>query len=340
MEIPTIEIDDVVKELKTFLANNPKLISASLNRSEITLDKHTKPLTKIKGKFPQAHTLMTDVVQGFSTEWEEMGKLQIEHKILTDFHQKVNYPIIPADILHSYFAELYAENKKKEEMPISKYIIENELLPKVIDNIQTLSISGTYDPERKNEFGYSMDGIETILSKMVSRDTPPKHPAFEIPVNVFTDVNIVDEITAWERKLPRKLKRKIKKVFMSENNFERYVLDYENKFGQNKFQGDVMKTRLGKREIVILDGMESDVIFGTTENNFRKLIDVFDEPRVTDVQKENYKVKIFMEWWRGYDFLINQMVVVSNFSDDRYGLGSSELNQKYFGINGVSPATA
>jgi len=88
----------------------------------------------------------------------------------------------------------------------------------------------------------------------------------------------------------------------------------------------------------VLQGMESDVIFGTTENNFRRLFDVFDKPRVTDVQKQDYKVKIFMEWWKGYDFLINQMVVVSNVQDERYGLGTTALNQKYFGINGVNEA--
>ena len=336
----TILIDDVVKELNTFLAHNPTLISASLNRSEITLDKHTKPLTKIKGKYPQTHTLLEDVVQGFSNEWTEMGKMQIEHKILTDYHQKVNFSIIPSEILHSYYAELYEENKKPEDMPISKYIIENELLPKVIDNMQTLSISGKYDPARKNEFGFSMNGIETILEALIDRDVAPAHPAFEIPVNAFTDANIVDEVTAFERKIPSKLKKKIKKIFMSENNFERYVLQYEDQFGQNKFQGDVMKTRLGKREIVVLEGMESDVIFGTTENNFRNLKDVFDKPAITDIQKQDYKIKIFMEWWKGYDFLINQMVVVSNFSDERYGLGSTELNQKYFGIDGVTEAAA
>lgn len=332
----TINIDDVVKELNTFLSHNPNLISASLNKAEITLDKHTKPLTKVKGKYPQAHTLLSDVVQGFDNTWQEMGALQIEHKILTDYHQKVNFPIIPSEILHSYFAELYAEDKDMKDMPISKYIIENELLPKVIDNMETLSISGEYDAARLNEFGYSMNGVETILNNLTDRLDAPKHPAFEIPVNAFTDSNIIEEITGWERKLPRKLKRKIKKVFMSENNFERYVLAYEDQFGQNKFQGDVMKTRLGKREIVVLQGMESDVIFGTTENNFRRLFDVFDKPRVTDVQKQDYKVKIFLEWWKGYDFLINQMVVVSNVQDVRYGLGSTALNQKYFGINGVT----
>ena len=338
----TINIDDVVKELKTFLAHNPTLVSATLNRAEITLDKHTKPLTKIKGKYPQGHTLLGDVVQGFDPVWQELGALQIEHKILQDFHQKVNFPIIPAEILHSYYAELYAEDKDIKDMPISKYIMDNELLPKVIDNMATLSISGKFDPARKNEFGYSMDGVLTLIDRMTDRVVAPKHPAFEIPLDVLTDVNIVDQVTQFERKLPSKMKKRIKKIFMSENNSERYIMDFQEKFGQSNFFGkdDVLKTRIGKREIVILDGMEDDRIFATTEGNFKRLIDVFDEPRITDVQKQDYKVKIFMEFWKGYDFLINEMVFVSNYTDLRYGLGDQAKNQKYFGIDGVTPVAA
>src|SRR5690606_18127748 len=151
--------------------------------------------------------------------------------------------------------------------------------------------------------------------------------------------NIVDQVTDFERKLPSLLKSKVKKIFMSENNVERYILDYEDKFGQNKFQNNALKTRLGKREIVAIPFMETDDIFTTTENNFVRLIDVFDgKPAITDVQKQDYKVKIFMEFWKGYDFLINELVVMANFSDTTYGLGSQALNQKYYGIDGVTPA--
>lgn len=335
----TILIDDVVKELDTFLAHNPTLISASVNRADITLDMHTKPLTKVKGKYPQAHTLLSNVVQGFSNVWNELGALQIEHKILKDYHQKVNFPIIPSEILSSYFAELYAEDKKPEDMPISKYIIENELLPKVIDNLDYLSVEGVYDANRLDEFGYSMNGVVKLLDDMVAGTPGTDHTPFQIPLTALTDDNVVAQVTSFERQLPSKFKKKgvIKKIFMSENNVERYILDYEETFGQNQFQKDVLKTRLGKREIVGIPGMESDYIFATTENNFRRLIDVFDEPKVTDIQKQDYKVKIFMEFWRGYDFLINEMVFVSNYSDTQYGLGTTALNQKYFGIDGVSP---
>ena len=333
----TILIDDVVKELNTFLAHNPTLISATLNRAEITLDKHTKPLTKVKGKYPQAHTLIGDLVQGYAPVWTELGVMEIEHKILQDYHQKVNFPLIPSEILSSYFAELYAEDKDAKDMPISKYIMDNELLPKVLDNMHTLSINGVFDPARKTEFGYSMNGVLALLDNMTNRVVAPKHPAFQIPMDALTDVNMVDQVTSFERKLPSKMKSKIKKVFMSENNAERYVIDYEEKFGNNKFLNDTLKTRLVKREIVILEGMEDDRIFATTEGNFKRLIDVFDAPTITDIQKQDYKIKIFLEFWKGYDFLINEMVFVSNYTDTLYGLGSTALNQKYFGFAGVTP---
>lgn len=336
----TININDVVKEINTYLANNPTLISAAINRSANVLDLHTKPLTKIKGLFPQGHTLLSNVVQGFSSAgFNELGVAQIEHKILKNYHQKVNFAIVPADILSSYWAELYSEGLKPEDMPISKYIIEQELLPKVIDNMATLAVKGVYDAARLDEFGFSMNGIEKILTDLLAGDpaVPGVHTPYRIPVNALTDANIVDEVTAFEKQLPSKTKSKVKKIFISENNVERYILNYEDKFGQNKFQNDALKTRLGKREIIGIPGMDSDLIFATTEDNFRRLIDVFDgSPAVTDVQKENYKVKIFMEFWKGYDFLINQLVYVSNYTNGTLGLGSTALNQKYYGEDGVT----
>lgn len=335
----TIVIDDVIKEVNTFLANNPTLISASINRAESTLDKHTTPLTKIKGQFPQGATLLSNVVQGFDSVWNEMGAAQIEHKILKNYHQKVNFALVPAEILASYWAVLYAENKNPEDMPISKYIIETELLPKVIDDMAHLEVKGVYDAANLDVFGNSMNGIEQIILELFTEVPGAGHTPFKIPLTALTDTNIVDQVTAFERTLPSKAKSKVKKLFMSENNAERYQIQYEEQFGQNKFQNDVMKSRLGKREIIALPGMETDDIFATIEGNFKRLIDVFDgKPALTDVQKLDYKIKFFMEFWKGYDFLINELVYVSNFADAEYGLGSTALNQKYYGIDGVTVA--
>lgn len=335
----TITIDDIVKESGEFLKHNPTLVPAAINRAESVLDQHTKPLTKVKGKYPQAHTLLSNVVQGFGTTWNELGALQIEHKVLRDYHQKVNFAIVPAEILSSYWAELYAEGKEPKDMPISKYIIENELLPMVIDNLATLEVEGEYDAAKLDQFGFSMNGLNKLLADLLGLDpaTAANHTPYRIPIDAVTDVNIVTQVTNFEQGLPRKMKNKVKKIFMSENDAESYQIAYEDEFGQNKFQDSAMKTRLGKREIVAVPGMTEGLFFATTENNFRRLIDVFDgAPAVTDVQKQDYKVKYFMEFWKGYDFLINELVYISNDENITRGLGSTARNQKYYGEDGVT----
>ena len=196
----TIVIDDVIKEVDTYLKNNPDLISASINRAESILDKHTKPLTKVKGKFPQGSTLLSNVVQGFDKVWNALGSAQIAHKILVNYHQKVNFALVPADILSSYWAHLYAENLKPEDMPISKYIIETELLPKVIDDLAYLEIKAVYDAAKLDEFGFSMNGIEKIILNLFAEVPGTGHTPFKNPISALTDTNIVDQVTALGKK--------------------------------------------------------------------------------------------------------------------------------------------
>ncbi|KKM02240.1 hypothetical protein LCGC14_1786390 [marine sediment metagenome] len=329
-----MEIEDVAKELGQHLKHNPQLVPALIYHSDITLDKHCKTITKVKGHYPSAHTLLGHVVQGFKAVWQELGELEIKSKILKNYHQKVNLPIIPSDILGSYFAEYYDETKQMFLMPISQYIMQEELGPRVIDDLEDLSINGVYDANNADgQYGNSLNGFAQICLDALA---DAAHPAFKIPMTALTDTNIVDQVTAFERKLPTKMKKKIKKIFMSENNAERYILQYEEQFGQNKFQSDTMKTRLGKREIVWLPGLETDLIVATPEGNLAKLIDKFDSPPVVkSIQIQDYKIKVFMEFWKGYDFLINEMVFIANFTDAEYGLGDTALTSKYYGFDGV-----
>ncbi len=330
----TVQLADVVKELNVHLADNKRLIPGAINSPEIEIFKYAKTISKIKGQYPSAHSLITNVVQGFGSSWNELGGISIAHKKLEAFHQKVNFALVPADIRNSYFGELYAEGKSPQEMPFSKYVFDNELLPKVTSDVADLSVNGTYDSNNLGVYGNSMNGIIAVINAILANTD---HPAFKIPLNGLTDNNILDEVTKFERALPRHARRKIKAVFMSEYNKERYQLAYEERFGDNKFLNDQMKTRLLKLPIVGLKDYDGDLIWATTEGNMVRLIDDIDNPAsITDIQKLDYQVKIFMEFTLGLDFLINQQVFVSNYADGTLGLGSAELNQKYYNFDGVT----
>jgi hypothetical protein len=91
------------------------------------------------------------------------------------------------------------------------------------------------------------------------------------------------------------------------------------------------RTILGDRELIGLPGLNgSDVIFATPDENFLRLIDINDEPVITDVQSQDYDVKIFMEWWEGVQFHTNQMVVVGVVDGTVSGLGAPDLDEKYY----------
>jgi hypothetical protein len=336
-----LTIDDIAKDAGTYLPANTKLIASTINMMDIELDQHTKAITKVKGLYPQGAMLISNVVQGFSSDsFNDMGAIQIDNKLLVNYRHKVNFGFTPDEIQGSYWAFLYQEELSVQDMPITKYVVEQMLLPKVVDDCATLSIKGVYDAADLATFGKAMNGIEKILLDLFAGVPGTDHTPFKIPLSGFTDTNIVDEVTKFEKNIPEKLKGKIKKIYMSQSNKERYSIQYEDQFGNNRLvDQNKLTTRLGAREIVGLQQMTTDDVFATVDDNFVRLIDFFDgKPAVTSVQVLDYKVKYFMEFWKGYDFLVNELVLMANFTDAEYGLGSTELNQKYYSIDGVTVA--
>ncbi|AEW85907.1 hypothetical protein FCOL_05410 [Flavobacterium columnare ATCC 49512] len=323
------KIQDVKKEIGEFLKNNPTIITAGVYSSEITMNKYTKPITAVKGKFPQFHSIMSNVVQGFSTEWTALGQASLKSKKLENYHQKVNFPLIPQDILNSYLAEMYVEGKKADEHPFSKYIIE-ELMAKVVDDLEELSQTAEYNQATASgNYGSSLNGISKVV-QLAKANT--EHPAYKIPLNVITPANILDEVKSFEKKLPKKVRGKIKKIFMSENLLLTYADQYEQHYGTKVTytDADTVKTPLLKKELVGLPNIPDSLIFATVEGNMVRLIDVFDKPQVTDLQIQDYVLKIFMEFWLGYDFLINELVYVASFDASPKGLGNATLNNLYY----------
>lgn len=325
----TISVQDVAKELGTYVSANKTIVGAGVYSEEIFINKFCKTLTAVKGKYPQFHSILSRVVQGFKAEWQALGEAQFKHKMLQNFHQKVNFPVVPSEILNSWLAELYTEGKTPAEHPISKYIMD-DLMGKVIDDLDDLSQSAEFDAAHfDGEYGSSIDGIAAQVEKAVAN---PTHPAFKIPLTAITSSNILDEIKKFEKGLPKKTRKKVKRIFMSSNLQLTYIDAYEQEYGTKVTykDDDTIKTPLTKIEIVGLDGIPDNLIFATVEDNMVRLIDVFDKPAVTDIQVQDYTVKIFMEFHLGYDFLINQLLYVAVFDGSDRGLGIEAQNALYY----------
>ena len=321
-----MNIQDVQKELNEYISNNKEIVSAGVYSNEITLNKYCKTITAVKGKYPSFFKVLGHVVQGFSAEWQALGEAEFQHKILQNFRQKVNFPIVPDEVLNSWLAELYIEGKTAQEHPISKHIMD-DLMAKVVDDLDDLSQAAVYDEANfSGEYGNSLNGIDKQRLLALANTT---HPAFKIPMNALTEENILDEFKSFERGVPKKMRKKITKIFVSDNVALMYADAYELQYGTSVTytDGNAFKTPRFKFEVVGLHNVSDEFFVATPDGNMARLIDVFDKPAVTDIQKQDYVLKIFMDWHLGYDFLINEITFIGDFDGTVRGLNNATLNE-------------
>jgi len=317
-------------ELGAYSRTNNKEIRSMAYQKSVTA-KYMRLVASVKGKFPALQAITGHVVQGFKAVWQPLGTTEFRVNPLVNYRQKVNYPIQPDTIQASWLADLYSENKKPQDMPISQYIINQQLMPAVVRDRELLICKGVYDANDLQTFGKSMNGIVKIITDALVPGNA--NPVFQVPMVAITSSNITDQVTSFEQAIPEPLKDLLTKVFMSKSNLEKYRLDYFKKYGVYPSYTDNKGylTILGERELIGLPGLNgSDLIFSTPDENFLRLIDINDDPVITDIQAQDYDVKIFMEWWEGVQFWTNQMVVAGVIDGTVTGLGTPALNEQYY----------
>lgn len=335
----TLKTDAIRNEVVRYLSTHPRAFQTAVLSPDITINQLAKTITKVKGHYPSVQALMGHVVQIFdSKKFTPYGDITFLKKDLKNFHQKVDFVLDPAEILGTIFEDMYQEGKKIEQKSISKMAMQM-LQSKVIDDVNILSIEGKYDASQAGSttptFGTSMNGLNEI-HKLVAADTT--NPVFSIPGDAVTSSNILDQVTEYERQLPTHLKSKVKKIIMSANDLETYQLAYEDRFGQNKFQDNATRTRLGKREIVGIPNLTQGTIISTVEGNFLRLIDEISNPaQITDVQVQDRILKVFGEFSLGYDYAINQLVFMHTADGSKKrGLNNAEQNTLFYASEGLT----
>ncbi|WP_314058642.1 hypothetical protein [Empedobacter brevis] len=324
----TIDVDTLSEAMKAFAKVEKNWISTEFAKATgSSLDQYARTITKVQGEYKAFHSILGHVVQGFDPSWNALGKIEIKEKNLRNYHQKVNYPIIPVEVRGTVFGELYDEGVTDITMKqVTKKVLEDLALT-VTDDCEILAYHGEYDENKLKQFGYSMNGMNKVVNNLVSTGK-----GYRIPITAISSTNAVDEIEKFELALPKFLKNKIKEIHVSESVAEKYSIDYRNTFGQNTDYKteDGFKSPLGKRTIIGHPDQADDIIWATVDRNFLKLVDILQKPTITSVQIQDYAVKVFMEWSIGYDFLIDAAVVVGNFSNTEKGLTDKELEKKLF----------
>ena len=227
--------------------------------------------------------------------------------------------IKPAEIIPSWLLYMYEQNKTMAEMPITKYIIYQHILPRVQDDLTRKMVGkGKYEKapagaaagSAGRDASQAMDGLETQLVKALS-DGKTKMNFFANAQNLL---NLEGQafLTAFHNYVDA-----ISKYFVGDlpiHCSEAMVTHYNRQdFAVNgKYTGENIGTavRFTNFALVPLKSMyNSPILFATPKANLVELVDINSAQNlIQKIEENHYDVDILGEFSLSVGFKIEEAV--------------------------------
>jgi hypothetical protein len=311
----TIDVADLKEEYGTFLSQNQT--NLSITRQIFTGFTSASKFRSVPAttEYRAVQAQVNSVSQQFSAKWTPAGQTKFTPLTITNRRHKINFAIIPADVLDSYVFYLYDETLAPDQMPITKYIWTQLIYPKLLDDIELRMIfKGKYvDGSTTMKPEDSMDGIETILvSEKASGSSKINFYDKTINWATATDQEVVTFVNGFGDGVDDNLN--VSEIYASKFVKKRYQRAYDNLYkGSSGIVGGINKAAevdYVDMNVVDLKGMsKSPIIFATAPGNMIKLRHKNEAPFViNDVQKVDYEVRLFGEYWLAVGFEIAELV--------------------------------
>ena len=321
MEDASIDITDLNVEFSSVMPPKAKL--ELLTKRIYNGFPDAKYMTRIQANsdYIASAAMMSEVSQQFTPKWTPKGTVKFTPIRIPYRRHKINVLIQPTEILKSWLLFLYEQGKTMAEMPISKYIIENHILPKVLDDI-TLSMiakgkfvdAGTVsDGDKGKAAKDSMDGFETILVEG-KKDAKCKINFYKNAKDPMTLGNqeVLDYINGFVDAISGMFANVVT-VYCSEQlltKYKRADFAINGKYTGVEADGAIRFTNF---HLVPLKSMyNSQIIFATPQENFVELVDYSKaESCINKIEESNYDVKVFGEYSLSTGFKIAEAVFAS-----------------------------
>mgnify|MGYP007060627774 CR=1 FL=1 len=308
---PTIEVDDVKAELGPYLSQGNNLDVLQELYQGFTTSKHLnwkRAVTEYKAVESEA----TDhVIQQFKKEWTPRGGANFIPLKIKNYRHKVDFAINPAEVGESWLFHLYDESLTPDQMPITRYIIDKVLLPKIGEDMEFITGKAKF-VESSDKTEETMNGIETQLveprkpSTNTSTSSRPRRTCSKPPTPRFWPRST----TSWHP-LPRSTSR-------SRCPYSCRPTCTSNTSGPTRRNGArnleprrsiSARTALTSRTATSRHCLHgSPIVFSTPPQNFVGLRHKNPPQFITDIQKHDREVRIYIEFWYGVGFLLGEAV--------------------------------
>ena len=314
----TIDVADLNQEFSQ--AMPPKyrleLVSKRIYNGFADADKLTK--VNVNSDYIAANGFLNEVAQQFTPAWTPKGKMKFTPRVIKYRRHKINVSIKPAEIIGSWLLYLYEQDKTFSEMPITHYIVEQHIIPKVLDDI-TLSMlgKGKYvaagsksDGDEGTPAVNSMDGFETqLVEGKATEGCKMNFLADAVDPYKLTDEQLLKYVDGFADKISPLFAGKMN-IYVANELITAYRRAYKAVYG--KFTGTDTGTSIEftRFSLIGLDSMyRSPILFATPKENFVLLVDLVNAKNVIQkIEEHHYDVDILGEFSLAVGFRVEEAV--------------------------------
>lgn len=306
----TISLADLKSAFGTYIGTNMKDILRLLTQPTYS-EKFMTTIASADLEHRASKAVIDDLVQGFQKGWTPKGTAVFTPITIPQRRHKFDLEFYPDEVFESWLGFLTDETKDRKDWGISRYIIDQLVVPKVMDNRELMLIGkGVYaavvagTPQAS---GLSMDGFCTILEAKKAAGTSNIN---FISLADLTAANIFDEIEKFGAAIAELYQDKPMNVFLSRAWYAAYHKKRRDLHGQDTNyagQKDLIEgTNLTLTPLPSMNG--KDIIFTTPKENFIRLINRNKGASRINIESIDRMIKVFSDWHESVGFGIEEAI--------------------------------
>lgn len=310
----TIDLSAVNSQLNTYIKTNMPAIWSKV-RQGLELDQFCRMVPNVYGKHANISASQTDILQAFQTAWTPKGGTTFKPLINESFHIKADYPIDNLDVLFGTYLEWLSEDQtRRDQWPFVRWVVETEIIPKMIEEVNTAACTGSYvapTPGTPGTVAQMMTGVLTQVANLITATT-----ISPITTGAITSANGVSKVETFVKSIDPKFRPNGKKNVILTSNYvvECYKENYRSQWGtRDKESSNNAKLDMFNVELVGINGFGSSsrMIFAP-DGNMEKLFGKVGTPDRLETQLDKRVVNLLGDWWIGYGFATADLLFVND----------------------------
>lgn len=274
---------------------------------ELELMQYMRKISGQKGSYAGMKSSSTEVLQAFQKAFTNKGGVAFTPYLNTVYRAKVDVLLDNMDeIVDSYLHFMADESKDRKDWPLVKYIIDNHVIPQMVEDLNIAMCRGVYVAPTPGTAGTAigtMNGLQKIITDEIFATS-----LVPIVTGAITSANAVTKLELFADGIDSDYTDKGGVVFCSKSVERMYKEHYRTLFGTTNAVGSKNNVSLDNYpiELVGLKGWGSSqrLLFTPTgaSGNLLYMYDKIFTPTTFEAQKEDRSVKLLGDLHTGVGF--------------------------------------